>query len=114
MRNRDRASRSRPCRKSAQDQQGVLMASLMLPPYFRGGIRQMKSKESSIAALVVIAAVIAMAIAAAAGDRDGCEYQDTEWQELGAVRPVGHRYESRNRAHYDPTLPCDEDGDGYN
>ncbi len=65
----------------------------------------MKAKQSLMAALVGIATIIAMPIAAAAGD------QHTEWQGPGAVMRVGHHYGWRNHANDYSGLLCDEDGD---
>jgi len=85
------------------------MASLMLSLLLRG-IRQMNAKQSLMAALVGIAAMIAMPIAASAGGY-GDNYENTRWQASGAVIPVGHHYGWRNHANYNSGLICDEDGD---
>jgi hypothetical protein len=69
----------------------------------------MKSKQSLMAVLVGIAAMIAMPLVATAGDHYA-NYENT-WQAPGAVIPVGHHYGWRNSAHYNSGLVCDEDGD---
>lgn len=60
----------------------------------------MTSKQSLIAALLGIVAMIAMAIAAGAGDRCEHEYTDTQWQEPSALIPVGHPDARRDRANF--------------
>ena len=70
----------------------------------------MNAKQSVMAALLGIAAMIAMPLAASAGDRDA-DYVNTNWQSPGAVIPVGHHYGWRNQANYNSGLVCDEDGD---
>src|SRR5260370_26514210 len=110
MRIRDRASRSRSrknLRRSARNSYGIVDAS----SYFCGGTRQMKLKQSLMAALVGIAMMISMPMVAAARDRDADEYQNAQWQEPGAIVQVGHHYGWRNHANYSPGLICDEDGD---
>jgi hypothetical protein len=74
-------------------------------------MRQMKSKQSLMAALVGIAAMIAMPLAATAGEHYGNNYENTQWQERGAVIPAAHHYGWRNRANYNSNLICDEDVD---
>lgn len=66
----------------------------------------MKARQGLMAALVGIATIIAMPMAATAG-----EYESSQWQASGAVVPAGHHYGWRNRAQYNPGLVCDEDGD---
>jgi hypothetical protein len=70
----------------------------------------MNAKQSLMAALVGIATMIAMPLAAAAGDHYA-NYENTQWQASGAVIPAGHHYGWRNRANYNPGMVCDEDGD---
>ncbi len=70
----------------------------------------MKTKQSLMAALVGIAGMIAMPLAATAGDHYANKYENTQWQERGAVIPAGHYYGWRNRAN-NSGLICDEDGD---
>lgn len=69
----------------------------------------MNAKQSLMAALVGIAAIIAIPVAASAGDRYA--YENTQWQAPGAVIPVGHHYGWRNYTGYNSGLVCDEDGD---
>src|SRR5260370_1135077 len=71
----------------------------------------MKLKQSLMTALIGIAMMIAMPVAAAAGNQHSDEYQDLHWQAPGPVIPVGHHYGWRNHSHYDSALICDEDGD---
>ena len=65
----------------------------------------MKVKQSLMAAIVGLATMIAMPIAADAGD------QHTQWQAPGAVVLVGHHYGWRNHSNDYSGLACDEDGD---
>ena len=67
----------------------------------------MTSKQSLIAALLGIGALIAMTIVAVAGDRHPHEYIDTQWQEPSALIPIGHHNARRDRA----SLGRDEDDD---
>jgi hypothetical protein len=71
----------------------------------------MKVKQSLMAGLVGIAAMIAMPLAASAGGYYPGNYQNTRWQASGALVPVGHYYGWRNHANYNSNLICDEDGD---
>ncbi len=73
----------------------------------------MKVKQSLMAALVGIAAMIAMPIAASAGGYYPGNYENTRWQASGAEVPVGHYYGWRNHANYNSNLICDVDGDDY-
>ena len=60
----------------------------------------MTSKQSLIAALLGIVALIAMAIVAVAGDRYAHEYADAQWQEPSALIPIGHHNARRDRANF--------------
>ena len=71
----------------------------------------MKSKQSLMAALVGIAAMIAMPLAATAGEHYVNNYENAQWQERGAVIPAGHHYGWRNPAQYNSGQVCDRDGD---
>lgn len=70
----------------------------------------MKLKQSLMAALVGVATMLAMPLAATAGDHYA-DYENTQWPASGAVIPVGHHYGWRNSAPYNSGLVCDEDGD---
>src|ERR1700687_5764644 len=71
----------------------------------------MNAKQSLMAAIVGIAAIIAMPLAASAGGYHGDNYANTQWQARGAVMPVGHHYGWRNSANNNSGLVCDADGD---
>jgi hypothetical protein len=60
----------------------------------------MTSKQSLVAALLGVVALIAMAIVAVAGDRHAGQYADTQWQEPSALIPVGHAHALRDRVNF--------------
>ena len=70
----------------------------------------MNAKRSLMAAIFGIATMIAMPLAAVAGDHYTEMYENTQRQAYGAIIPVGH-HGWRNSTGYNPNLICDEDGD---